>query len=177
MNTYFELYYLKLLEEIKKLFIDKNIFINNYTFFDAFSWTWAVWNFFKDKYKIIANDSLFCSYVITQAKLNPIDKKFKKLNINPFDYFNSNDICLKWFVYNNYSTWWSDRKYFSEENAMRIDFIREKIDEWLKKEKIDEFEYYYLIACLLESISKVSNVAGVYWSFLSTWDLILLELS
>jgi hypothetical protein len=45
---------------------------------------------------------------------------------------------------------------------MRIDFIREKIDEWLKKEKIDEFEYYYLIACLLESISKVSNVAGVY---------------
>lgn len=160
----------KLLEEIKKLFIDKNIFVNNYTFFDAFSWTWAVWNFFKDKYKIIANDSLFCSYVITQAKLNPIDKKFKKLNINPFDYFNSNDIYLKWFVYNNYSTWWSDRKYFSEENAMRIDFIREKIDEWLKKEKIDEFEYYYLIACLLESISKVSNVAGVYWSFLSTWD-------
>lgn len=160
----------KLLDNIKKLLEDKDIFKENYTFFDAFSWTASVWNFFKNRFKIIANDSLYFSYVIAYAKLNPIDKKFKNLKNNPFDYFNKDKIWDKWFFYNNYSLWWSDRMYFSEDNAKKIDFIRIKIEDWYKKQKIDKFEYYYLIACLLESISKVSNVAWVYGSFLKTWD-------
>ena len=64
----------------------------------------------------------------------------------------------------------SERQYFSKENAARIDFIRTKIEEWFNKEKINKNEYYYLIACLLESLSKVSNVAGVYGSYLKIWD-------
>lgn len=160
----------KLLDEIRKLFIDKNVFVDNYTLFDAFSWTSSVWNYFKSKYKIISNDSLYFSYVIAEAKLNPIDKKFKKLKLNPFEYFNKDNCYLKWFIYKNYSPWWSNRKYFSEDNAMKIDFIRTKIEEWYKKEKINKQEYFYLIACLLESVWKISNVAWVYWSFLRTWD-------
>lgn len=160
----------KLLLEIEKLLIERGILKKNYTFFDAFSWTASVWNFFKNKFKIISNDSLYFSYVVSHAKLNPIDKKFKNLKLDPFVFFNNDDCNLKGFVFKNYSTWWSKRQYFSEENALKIDFIRTKIEEWYKAKKINKNEYYFLIACLLESIWKVSNVAGVYWSYLKHWD-------
>lgn len=60
--------------------------------------------------------------------------------------------------------------YFSKENAGRIDFFREKIEEWYETEKITDNEYSYLLACLLESVSDVSNTAGVYGAFLKHWD-------
>ena len=151
---------------IKSLKLDKE----NYTFFDAFSGTATVGNYFKDKYKIIANDTLYSSYVMTQAKLNTPDMSFKGLKVKPFDYFNDVKNQTKGFIYTNYSLGGSDRMYFSEENAARIDFIRKTIEKWYIEEKIDLKEYYYLIACLLESISKVANVAGVYGAYLKKWD-------
>ena len=60
--------------------------------------------------------------------------------------------------------------YFTDKNAKRIDFIRDTIDNWFGDGKITEDEKFYLIASLLESVSKVSNVAGVYSAFLRTWD-------
>lgn len=51
-----------------------------------------------------------------------------------------------------------------------IDFIRNTIDVWFDEKKINEYEKYYLIGSLLESVSKVSNVAGVYSAFLKIWD-------
>lgn len=160
----------KILNQIEQLIIDKNINRENYTFCDAFSGTSTVGNFFKDRFKIIANDNLYTSYVMSQAKLNTPDLKFEKLGINPFDYFNDTKKTLNGFVYNNYSPGGSERQYFSKENAARIDFIRTKTEKWFKEEKINRKEYYYLIACLIESISKVANVAGVYGSYLKMWD-------
>ena len=153
-------------ELVKELKIDKN----SYTFFDAFSGTSTVGNYFKDIFKIIANDTLYSSYVLTQAKLNTPDLKFSRLNIDPFKLFNDTTKQLKGFIYNNYSLGGSERMYFSEDNASRIDYIRTKIQEWYDSEKIDSKEYYYLIACLLESVSKVANVAGVYGAYLKKWD-------
>jgi len=60
--------------------------------------------------------------------------------------------------------------YFSAENGLKIDYIRNKIDEWKTKDKITDFEYNYLVASLIESVSKVANIAGVYGSYLKTWD-------
>ena len=107
---------------------------------------------------------------MTQAKLNTPDMSFKRLKVKPFDYFNDVKNQTKGFIYTNYSLGGSDRMYFSEENAARIDFIRKTIEKWYIEEKIDLKEYYYLIACLLESISKVANVAGVYGAYLKKWD-------
>ena len=160
----------KLFKNIEKLFMEKKLFKNDYTLFDAFAGTSTIGNYFKNKFKIISNDNLYFCYVYSNVLLNPIDKKFKKLDLNPFEYFNKEESKLKGFVYENYSTGKSERQYFSEENAMRIDFIRTKIEEWFNKEKINQNEYFYLIACLLESLSKVSNVAGVYGSYLKIWD-------
>ena len=160
----------KILNQINDLIVKLNIDKENYTFFDAFSGTSTVGNFFKDKFKIISNDNLYSSYVISQAKLNTPDMKFEKLHKDPFIEFNDVKKTKKGFIYNNYSLGGSDRMYFSEENAARIDYIRTTIEKWYECNKIDSKEYYYLIACLLESISKVANVAGVYGAYLKKWD-------
>lgn len=161
----------KIVNQIDSLIKKLNLDENNFTFCDAFSGTATVGNYFKSKFKIIANDNLYASYVITQAKLNTPDLKFSKLNVDPFEVFNDVNNQYKGFIYENYSPGGSaGRMYFSKENAARIDYIRKTIEDWLKNELIDKKEYYYLIACLLESISKVANVAGVYGAYLKKWD-------
>ena len=74
------------------------------------------------------------------------------------------------FIYNNYSPGGSERKYFTEKNAARIDFFRWQIEKWFENKQITENEYKYLLACLIESVSDVSNTAGVYGAFLKNWD-------
>lgn len=160
----------KILNYIESLINDKNINKENYTFCDAFSGTATVGNYFKDKFKIIANDNLYTSFVMSNARLNTPDLKFKKLGKDPFEIFNDENNKLHGFIYNNFSPGGSERQYFSEENAARIDYIRTKIEKWYNEDKITRNEYYYLIACLIESVSKVANVAGVYGSYLKMWD-------
>lgn len=160
----------KILNYIEQLIIDKKINKENYTFCDAFSGTATVGNYFKDKFKIIANDNLYTSYVMSNARLNTPDLKFEKLGKNPFEIFNNEENKLHGFIYKNFSPGGSERQYFSEENAARIDYIRTKIEKWYNDDTITKNEYYYLIACLIESVSKVANVAGVYGSYLKTWD-------
>lgn len=160
----------KILNYIEQLIIDKKINKEHYTFCDAFSGTATVGNYFKDKFKIIANDNLYTSYVMSNARLNTPDLKFEKLGKNPFEIFNNEENKLQGFIYKNFSPGGSERQYFSEENAARIDYIRTKIEKWYNDDKITRNEYYYLIACLIESVSKVANVAGVYGSYLKMWD-------
>jgi adenine-specific DNA-methyltransferase len=60
--------------------------------------------------------------------------------------------------------------YFSPENAGRIDYFRTTIEEWKENNIINENEYSFLLASLIESVSLVSNTAGVYGAFLKHWD-------
>jgi adenine-specific DNA-methyltransferase len=156
--------------EIEKLLTDKGLVRQNLVFCDAFSGMASVCEHFKHNFHIIANDIHYYSYVISQAKLNTPDLKFKKLGINPFVYFNQNNLKYKGFIYNNYSRGGSERMYFSEQNALKIDFIRTTIEKWKNENKITENEYLYLIAALLESISKVANIAGIYGAYLKFFD-------
>lgn len=160
-----------ILNEIYKLLESKKLFENNNIFFDAFSGTASVGNMLKNRFKIVANDYLYFSYVYSNGRLNDIKSGFKKLEVNPFEFFNDIKKGIHDFITENYSpAGKSGRMYFSVENAMRIDFIRITIEDWKKLQLITDREYYYLIACLLESVSKVANIAGVYGSFLKKWD-------
>jgi adenine-specific DNA-methyltransferase len=77
----------------------------------------------------------------------------------------------KGFCYENYSPGGSfGRQYLTEQNAVRIDEIRDKIDEWFESERITESERYYLICALIEAIPFVSNISGTYGSYLKKWD-------
>lgn len=147
----------------------------NTTFCDIFAGTGVVSKYFKEKgYNIIANDIEYFSYATLKGLLENSDElKFEKLSKKHIDPF----VCLnglngkKGFIYKNYSLGGTKRhefkrQYFSDDNAKKIDACRIKIEKWKKKELINENEYYYLIACLLEASDKVANTASVYEAFL-----------
>ena len=161
----------KLLQIIKEFIETKGLNQLGLTFCDIFSGTSTVGDFFKDRYRIIANDSLYAAYVLSIGKLCP-PCTFHNLGFDPFDYFNNVNTIgyVQGFCYNNFAPAVSGRMYFSNENAKKIDFIRDTIDQWFAEDRISEVEKFFLIACLLESVSKVSNVAGVYSAFLRSWD-------
>ncbi|MDO7253164.1 DNA adenine methylase [Helicobacter cappadocius] len=93
-----------------------------------------------------------------------------------FDYLHNasirpSELMQEPFIYKNYSpNKYSQRQYFSNENALRIDFIRQKIEEWKNKDFLNTSEYFYLLASLLESIPFISNIAGTYGAYLKHWD-------
>lgn len=161
----------KLLDEIDKLLEKKNLKKQGLTFCDIFSGTATVGNYYNGFFNIIANDLLDFSYEYSRGILLGYKSKFKKLGFNPFEYFEKIDYSnyTKGFCYNTFSPN-GGRQYFSDDNAKYIDFIRDTIDEWYLNKKISSEEKSYLIMCLLESISKVSNVAGVYSAYLKIWD-------
>lgn len=163
---------LKLINEIKSVLEEKDIYKEGLIFCDLFSGTCTVGDNLKDIYSVIANDSLYCCNVIAKGKLKYDFSFFEKLGFDPFFYFNNinTDNYTIGFCYNNFAPTISGRQYFSDENAKKIDFIRDTIDLWYEKEVISDDEKSYLIGSLLESLSKVSNVAGVYSAFLKIWD-------
>lgn len=161
----------KLLEEIDKMLIKKGIKVQGLTFCDAFSGTATVGNYFNGFYKIVANDLLDLSYQISSGMLLYDNSNFKGLGFDVFKYFNEYDTeeYTSGFCYNNFSPN-GGCQYFSDKNAKKIDFIRDSIDKWFNEKKITSVEKSYLIMCLLEAVSKVSNVAGVYSAYLKIWD-------
>jgi len=151
-------------------FIENNIKEDIVSFCDIFAGTGSVGNFFQNKYKIISNDYMNYSFIINKGLLVGEDD-FKGLDYDIFDYFNNlkEDELISGFFHKNYSPN-GNRMYFSEYNSKKIDTIRIEIEKLLKNGKINENEYYYLLMCLIESVSKVSNTTGVYGAYLKNWD-------
>lgn len=160
-----------LTEPIIQLLADKKLLRRELVFFDAFCGMGSVSDAIKTMYDhIILNDSLKCSLTFTLGRLYANDCSFEKLGYNPFVFLNENPNAKRGFVYQNYSPGGSDRMYFTAGNAGRIDYFRFQIEEWKRQSLISEHEYIYLLACLMESVSDVSNTAGVYGAYLKHWD-------
>lgn len=156
--------------EIKDLLEKKGLLRKHLILFDAFCGTGAVSDFLKDSMNIIVNDMINWSVIYTTGRIVSHTCKFEKLGFDPFEFLNSNNMVQEGFFYQNYSRGGSERMYFSKENAGRIDYFRKTIEEWKFKKLISDFEYSFLLASLIESISYVSNTAGVYGAFLKHWD-------
>jgi len=58
------------------------------------------------------------------------------------------------------------RSYYSEENGLRIQEIRDCIEEWFSVRLIDELEHSWLVAAVIESADRVANTASVYAAYL-----------
>ncbi len=170
-------------ESINKVVKEKN----NKVFCDLFAGTGIVGSYFKKRgYKVIANDIQYYSYVLNRhyignhkelsfAKLVEEIPELKKIEIkNRKDfvcYYLSNLKGKKGFIYKNYCFGGTrdekeQRQYFSDENGMRCDAIRQKIENWKEQNLISDDEYYFLITSLVESIDKYANTASVYGAFL-----------
>ena len=153
---------------------------NEKVFCDLFSGTSSVARFFKNRFKIISNDILYFSYVLQKATIEnnevPSFKKIKnKLNTeNILDYLETTSIKNKkynTFIHDNYSpNDTCERMYLTPENAKRIDYIRTTIEKWKKENLINENEYFYLLATLIEGVPFVSNITGTYGAYLKDWD-------
>lgn len=150
--------------------------IDGKIFCDLFTGSASVADHFKDKYQIIANDLLSSSYTFATAKINfgkvPSFKKFKdEKGIDPFSYFTNKEyeFSNNHFIWKNYSPK-GNRQFFTEEIANKIDGIRIELDELKLLNIIDEKEFYFLLASLLETSMGLSNTTGTYEAFLKQWD-------
>ncbi|MDR0980008.1 MAG: DNA adenine methylase [Candidatus Nomurabacteria bacterium] len=156
-------------------------------FCDLFAGTGAVGTHFKKKgHKVIANDLQYYSYVLNRHFVgNHKPLKFEGLivlvsGLKSADIAErKNIVCeylqnldgVKGFVYQNYcpnDSGDEQRLYFTAENGKKCDAIREKIEEWRNKKLINDDEYFYLLATLLEAIDKSANTASVYGAFLKS---------
>lgn len=165
---------IKLLDTIDEIIEKYNI--EGEVFADLFAGTSCVADYFKGRYKIQANDFLYFSYVISRAKLNnsnimSFSNCKKKYEYDIFEWLNALEFEAdsNYFVYNNYTPI-GDRMFFSEENGIKIDGIRMKIEEIYRDEIISEEEYYFLLASLIESVTRFSNTSGTYEAFFKFWD-------
>lgn len=156
--------------EIKVLLTTQGLTYRGLTLFDAFCGTGAISDALKDSFDIISNDMLKWCSIYTKGRVCANDCNFENLGFDPFEYFNSNSNTIKGFMYETYSPGGSERMYFTAANAGRIDYFRITIEEWKNSNNINENEYSYLLASLIESVSLVSNTAGVYGAFLKHWD-------
>ena len=133
-------------------------------FCDLFAGTGIVGRVFKNKTKqVIANDLEYYSYVLNRSYIGnhvalDTNRLLEELN------------ALKGtpgFITQEYGDGGkAQRSYFTQENAQKIDVVRQKIEAWNNEGKIGSDQYYFLLASLLESADKVANTASVYGAYL-----------
>lgn len=148
------------------------------TLVDLFGGSNIVGEYFSNRYKIISNDIMYFSYVMARGSLGlsriPEFLKLKKKGIgNPIDYFNTKELISYdgGYVTKNLSPAGNDnRMYFTIDNAKRIDYIRETVEEWKSDNLLSDDEYFYLLNALLQAIPFISNTTGTYGAYLKDWD-------
>lgn len=161
-------------------------------FFDLFAGTTNVGRYFKTSGCVIEScDMLYFSYCLQKAYIENNDEpQFTgllpelpatapgALLDTPLErvveYLNGIDDAYG-FVSQHYTPLGTGnlekpRMYFSEENGLRIDAIRQRIELWHELALLTEPEYYVLLSCLIESVSFYANVSGVYAAFQKKWD-------
>ena len=146
----------KLMEWIRQLIIEN---CEGESFFDVFAGTGVVTEYMLNDYqKYIINDFLYSNEVIYKGFLLQdsfdIDKLTEIIEIyNKIDKMKLNE---------NYVSINFGDKYFNREDAKIIGKIREDIEDNIANNKINQKEYYILLASLLFSIDKIANTCGHY---------------
>lgn len=151
------------------------------TFVDLFGGTGSVGKHFKDKgYKIIANDFMTYSYIAQYVLIGinemPSFSKVSKYGINGVLELLNNLEPLKGYVYENFApSGYAARQYFSDSNAMKIDAMRDYIENWNKKGLLTKDEYYILVNSLIDASDFVANISGTYGAYLKIWRSMALK--
>jgi len=170
----------KVLEFIESSIVDTIGNLDGATIADLFCGTTTVAQHFKRQgAKIISNDYMTFSYAFQVAyirnnEIPTFDKLANKCGLNNYQevlqYLNDRN-GVKGFFFEEYTKEGTknkayQRNYFSEDNAIRIDSIRSKLEEWYIAKLISQDEYYILITSLIDAVTKVSNTSGTYGAFL-----------
>ena len=152
-------------------------------FIDAFSGTGVVASAAADLgWDVHVNDHLRCAILLSTARmLASADVSYvafgcyagaiAALNTAP---------AVEGFLWREYSPASMGRaprprRYFTEENAARLDGMRARIREWHISGALSDTEEALLLADLIEAASAVANTAGTFGSFLSGWSAAALQ--
>jgi len=148
------------------------------TLVDAFAGTGSISSAASDRgWPIHINDTLASATALSRARLLSFkDVPFSALNGYDQAIATLNNIPgVRGFVTRAYSpmskeTGPTERRYFSIENAMRLDAWRTRISEWVFDKVVSEPERDLLVADLLLATNSVANTAGTYGSYLKDWS-------
>lgn len=172
-------------------FLEKSIYEvtqnRDFVLMDLFAGTGAVGQHFKKNgHPVIANDLQYYSYVLNKNYIENSQTLLFQHLLEEIPELKSleqseraNKVCeylhqiegSEGFIYQNYCLGGTrgeeyERQYFSDSNGKKVDALRQKIEVWKENKFIDESEYYFLLASLIEGIDKVANTASVYGAFL-----------
>lgn len=128
---------------------------------DIFGGTGVVADLFrKQNKKVIVNDILYSNFVSFQTWFSNEDVDIHKVS-HIIDELN-NLSPKKGYVSKNFGG-----AYFSEENAGKIDSIREEIEKYKSG---NQREYFMLLTSLLYAMDKVANTVGHYDAYRKKMD-------
>lgn len=146
-------------------------------FVDAFCGTGAVAEAAAERgWNVRINDNLHSAVISAGARLISYEQAtFKKLGGYSKAIAKLNAAKpVHGFMWREYSPASLDscgieRRYFTQENAARLDAMRALIADWSEAGTIDEVEERLLIADLFGALNRVANIAGTFGCFLSKW--------
>ena len=171
----------RLLDFIYESLIEDSVPIAG-TLCDIFGGTGSVGRFFKEKgMSVISNDIMTYSFYhqYTNVYLNTIPK-FKKLfggDISKIiNYLNNIPPKEHGYVFENFApSGEAGRQYFSDDNAKKIDAVRDQIEDWKKSGDINKDEYIVLVDLLVDAADFVANISGTYGAYLKIWRSMALK--
>jgi adenine-specific DNA-methyltransferase len=145
------------------------------TFCDPFGGVGIVGSYFKSKgYIVYTGDILKFSHYfqIARVQINRFPS-FRNVcrehNLNSShqiaNFLNGLKPSDGWFV----EEYAKKRGFFTLENAMRIEGCRRIINDWVNNKIVSRIEMAILVASLINSMDKVANTAGTYYSYLKQW--------
>jgi adenine-specific DNA-methyltransferase len=157
---------------------------------DLFCGTAAVSQLLKqEKYSVIANDNLRLGYVLAHSKLShnsepEFERLFKHAGLQPDAGESRYETVLRTlnalegregFFFREYSPHdeqpkETQRLYFTNDNARKIDGVRSKLAEWEADGMLTEGEVCLLKADLMRATNRIANISGTYGFFNKTWD-------
>lgn len=157
-------------------------------FCDIFAGTANVGFHFK-KYgmKIISNDIMTYSYHLQRAMLElnhiptftgirEISKLDASANIEDILRSVSSIEPIRGYFYENFSpSGFSNRQFFTDENGQIIDGIRDTLEKWRLSGVVDNLEFSYLLASLINAADHVANMSGTYGAYLKIWRSVALK--
>jgi adenine-specific DNA-methyltransferase len=131
---------------------------------DLFCGSGAMSRFLFPKYNLVINDIMYYASVITEAQLIDCPSIEQKINeLNQVEPFHGKITEL-------YSPAGSkERKFFTIENAMKLDGMRTKLETWKNQNQISEKEYKKLLGLILHFADKHANTTSVYGAYLKNF--------
>ena len=140
----------------------ENVNLEGLIFADVFAGTGVVGYHFANKgMNVIVNDTLMSNVVVYKAFFSSEKLDYDLINkyTDRFNKIKYEDINDNYFssIYGN--------KYYSNNDAKKIGYIRDILEE--DKNKMQEREFNYLLTSLLYAADKIANTVGHFEHFLS----------